>query len=1220
MAQQTINIGALADDGTGDTIRRAGVKINENFTEVYALPAHVGDIKFRGNNITSESSNADIVLSPSGTGNVVFPALTFEDNNIKLTRSNDDLKITPNGTGRLTIAGLAFSGTTISSPDSTSVNINENLIVDGSGTFGGTFAFSGAQTFPSGSVFGTLTFADGSITDSTGAISFGNENLTTTGTLSAGTGSSLGNITFANGSITDSSGAIAFGNENLSTTGTITAGSGSTLGNLTFADGSITDSSGAISFGNENLTTTATSIAINSTLTVANGSITDSSGAISFGNENVTTSGTIARATGSTIGNLTLANGSITDSSGAISFGNENLTTTATSIAINNTLTVANGSITDSGGAISFGNENVTTTGTIARATGSTIGNLTLANGSITDSSGAISFGDENLSTTSTSIAINNTLTVANGSITDSSGAISFGNENVTTTGTIARATGSTIGNLTLANGSITDSSGAISFDNENLTTSASSMAIGGTLTAGSGSITDTTGAISFGNDNLTTTGTLDVSGLSTFGSMATVSGVTSFAASTTVDNLTFNDNIISTSSNADLVLTPGGTGIVNVSNLTIDSSIDLKDNVIKVTRSNDNLVLNGNGSGNVEIITGLTTAAVTTTGNVGITGAKTITGQLDVEGIQIKDNKISTDESNSNLELSGNGSGNPVVDKVEITDTTLDNIVIGATTPAAGTFTSFPSFTNTSFDAAGVRITDNTITAHRSNDDLEFAANGSGYVNINGVLNLPNSDGNTGQLIQTDGSGQLSWVTSAILFGVSSIQDASKTISFTDITEIDHVTAVGTHNRIESGTAVQNSFATSKFDSAWYLAVNRDDASDEFEVTKHSVVHNNSNAFITSTINAKTGTNNHVTSTADISSGSVRLLGIGSSPENSVSYYRIGLGDNDSTGYSGEDEAAVVINTDVDSASEVIDSWAHGSFRGAKYYISVNNASKTELSNIECNVVHNGTTAFISTYNIVNTGNNDLVTLTAAINGSNVEVKAAGLEPNLRVHAYRIILADNEADRSSTNINVIGDVTVSSSTTTLDTFSTGTYQAAHYVIVSHNASEGHSAICEAAVVSDGTNAFVQQYGLTSTKGTDQIILSVGHAGSTTTLSATSTSGGSTKVNAYRVNLTRGPGTSSATATIDSVSATAFRSAKYNVQVVDAAAGNYESFEANVTHDGSTAYMSIFGAIGTSTGLITMTADIDSGNLRLRGTINNTNDHVVKVVRRVINV
>jgi hypothetical protein len=869
MAQELINIGAQANDGTGDTIRNAGRKINANFTEFFALPAVASDIRFEQNNIVSKSSNADIVLKPSGTGNISFPALTVEDNNIKLTRSNDDLKITANGSGKVVIGGIGFAGTSLVATDSTIININENLIVDGD---------------------------------------FGN-------------------------------------NSNTINTGTMSAGSGSQVGNLTLANGSITDSSGAISFGNENLTTT----------------------------------GTLVGATGSTIGNLTLANGSITDSSGDISFGNENITTT--------------------------------------------------------------------------------------------------------------------------------------------------------------------------GNFN---------AGVTTLGSL-TVSGASSFVGTTTVDNLTFNDNIIGTSSNADLNLTPGGTGVVNVSNLTIDSSINLKDNVIKVTRSDDDLVLSANGTGSVQM------------------------------------------------------------SKIDMNEGTVDNVVIGGTTPAAGTFTTL-AFSGTSIVADGVTITDNTITANRSNDNLELEANGSGYVNINGILNFPNSDGNTGQLLQTDGNGQLSWVTSPILFSVSTIADTSNTISFSTNTEIDHVTSTGSHNRIESGTVVQDSFATSKYDSAWYLAVNRDDISDEFEVTKHSVVHNNSDAFLTTSIQAKTGTNNHVITSADINSSLIRVLGTGSSPENSMSYYRIGLGDDDSTGYSGEDEAAVVINADVDSASEVIDSWAYASFRGAKYYISVNNASKTELSNIECSVVHNGTTAFISTYNIVNTGNNDLVTLTAAINGSNVEVKAAGLEPNLRIHAYRIILADNEADRSSTNINVIGDVTVSSSTTTLDTFSTGTYQAAHYVIVSHNASEGHSAICEAAVVSDGTNAFVTQYALTSTKGTDQIILSVGHAGSTTTLSATSTSGGSTKVNAYRVNLSRGAGTASASATLDSVSASNIRSAKYNVQVVDATGGNYELFEANVTHDGSNAYVNTFGNVGSTTGLITVTADIDSGNLRLLGTINNTNDHVVKVIRREMNV
>ena len=801
MAQELINIGALADDGTGDTIRNAGRKINANFTEFFELPIVASDIRFEQNNIVSKSSNADIVLKPSGTGNIVFPGITFEDNNIKATRSNDDLIIAANGSGKVVIDGIGFAGTSISAVDSSSVNINENLRVEGA------------------------------------------------------------------------------------------------------------------------------------------------------------------------------------------------LTTAATTF--------------------------------------------------------------------------------------DSAVQVDLANLDIT-------------GETTVAN--------------------------------------------------------------------LTVSGSSSYVGTSTVDNLTFNDNIISTSSNADLMLTPGGTGVVNVSNLTIDSSINLTDNVIKVTRSNDDFVLSANGTGSVQ------------------------------------------------------------VSKIDMNEGTVDNTVIGGNTPAAGTFTTL-AFSGTSIVADGVTITDNTITANRSNDNLELEASGSGYVNINGVSNFPNSDGSVGQLLQTNGSGQLSWVTSPILFGVSTIEDNSQTISFSSLSVQDHMTAIGAHDRIESATVVQDSFVTSKYDSAWYFAVNRDDASDEFEVVKHSVVHNNSDAFVTTSIQAKTGTNNHIITSADINSGLVRLLGTGSSPENSVAFYRLGLGDDDSTGYSGEDEAAVVINADVDSASEVIDSFAHGSFRGAKYYISVNNASKTELSNIECSVVHNGTTAFISTYNIVNTGSNDLITLTAAINGSNVELSAAGLEPNLRIHAYRIILADNEADRGSNNINVIGNVTVSSSSTALDTLDTGILKAAHYVIVAHNASEGHSSICEAAVVSDGINAFVSQYGLVSTKGTDQISLTAAHDGSSTvTLSATSTSGGSTTVNAYRVNLARGEGTSSATATLDSVSASEIRSAKYNVQVVDETGGNYELFEANVTHDGSSAYVSTFGNVGSTTGLITVTADIDSGNLRLLGTINNTNDHVVKVIRRGINV
>jgi len=323
--------------------------------------------------------------------------------------------------------------------------------------------------------------AAGDAAEAPGLVSLGT--ITATGTLSAATGSTIGNLTLANGSITDSGGAISFGADNISTTGTLGAGvatlaSSSTIGTLTLADGSITDSGGSIDFGDENLSTTGTLGA-----------------------------GVATLASSSTIGTLTLADGSITDSGGSIDFGNENLSTTGTlgagvatlaSSSTIGTLTLADGSITDSGGSIDFGNENLSTTGTLSAGTGSTIGNLTLANGSITDSGGSISFGDENLSTTGTlgagvatlaSSSTIGTLTLADGSITDSGGSIDFGNENLSTTGTLGAgvatlASNSTIGTLTLADGSITDSGGSIDFGNENLSTTGTLSAAATTLSS----------------------------------------------------------------------------------------------------------------------------------------------------------------------------------------------------------------------------------------------------------------------------------------------------------------------------------------------------------------------------------------------------------------------------------------------------------------------------------------------------------------------------------------------------------------------------------------------------------------------------------------------------------------------------------------------------------------------------------------------------------------
>ena len=67
--------------------------------------------------------------------------------------------------------------------------------------------------------------------------------------------------------------------------------------------------------------------------------------------------------------------------------------------------------------------------------------------------------------------------------------------------------------------------------------------------------------------------------------------------------------------------------------------------------------------------------------------------------------------------------------------------------------------------------------------------------------------------------------------------------------------------------------------------------------------------------------------------------------------------------------------------------------------------------------------------------------------------------------------------------------------------------------------------------------------------------------------------------------------------------------------------------EANVTHNGSAAFISITGGASNGAGdgstiydSLDLSADISGGNVRLRGTVNNTNSQVIKFVRRSIKV
>ena len=439
MAQQTLNVGTNANDGTGDTLRVAMQKVNDMFTELYLSPLSGGDLEFSGNEIRAVRSNDDIVFKPAGTGAISMPAIRINGNNIEGTRSNEDIRLLPAGTGSVVFGSLSISGTSLSSDDSTAININDNLTVDGTATISGTATITGATT-------------------------------------------------------------------------------------------------------------------LQSTL--------------------------------------------------------------------------------------------------------------------------------------------------------------------------------------------------------------------------------DVTGA--------TTLSTLDVT------------GNTTLAGTTTIDNLTFNDNIISSSSNADIRLEPGGTGAVVIASLTVDDNINITDNEITTTQSDSDLVLTPAGTGSV-----------------------VITSDVDIDGGAI------------------------------------DGTVIGGTTPASGTFTTLTA--NTSVTIDGVTITDNTISASRSNDDLELAGSGSGSIAINGFT-FPLVDGSSGEFLQTNGAGQLSFanLSAPSTLNHSEIGDSTATVA-------------------SSATSVIDTWDATAYRSAKYYISVSDTTNSRFEIVEANVVHGPSadsttEAYISTFGNTTNHTDPLATYTVDVLNEAVRL------------------------------------------------------------------------------------------------------------------------------------------------------------------------------------------------------------------------------------------------------------------------------------------------------------------------------------------------------------
>ena len=498
---------------------------------------------------------------------------------------------------------------------------------------------------------------------------------------------------------------------------------------------SVTDTGGdgSLSYNNSTgvLTYTGPSAAeVRAHLSAGNG-ITLSSGAISIANGAITNAmlaGSIAasKLSGS-IGNSKLSNSSITIGSDSVSLGGTQTDLNGiTSLDVDN-ITIDGNSITstDTNGNISItpnGTGKVIldglsfptsdgTTGQVLRTDGS--GNITFA----TVSGGS---GEANQNAFST-ISVSGQSDIVADSTTDTLTFAAGSNITLTT-----NASNDTVTITSTASGSVSEAFKTISVSGQD-----DVVADGATdtltIAAGTGMTVTTTA----GTDTIT---------------FATTA-ITSVAADTSPQlggDLDVNGNSIVSTSNANIQITPNGTGKVR-----LDGNVDIQSGeiILKNSGSVSNIKLYCESS-NAHYTQLQSAAHSAYSGNITLT-LPTSTGNL-----------IGTGDSGTvtNTMLAGSIAASKLAGSIGNSKLSNSSVTIGSDSISlGGTQTDLNGIT--SLDVDNITIDGNVISSTNTNGNITLTPNGTGKVILKGIT-YPASDGTNGQAIVTDGSGNLSFTT----------------------------------------------------------------------------------------------------------------------------------------------------------------------------------------------------------------------------------------------------------------------------------------------------------------------------------------------------------------------------------------------------------------------------------------------------------------------------
>ena len=619
------------------------------------------------------------------------------------------------------------------------------------------------------------------------------------------------------------------------------------------------------------------------------------------------------------------------------------------------------------------------------------------------------------------------------------------------------------------------------------------------------------TGTLDLGDSNFTNVGSLQLDSIAgdgdtntsiTFSGSDVITIATGGSTALTVNadqTVTFSGAVAGTSADFD--------GGVTIDNITIDGTeIDLSSGDLTIDVAGD-LILEAGADVNIPANIGLT---------FGDDGEKiegdgsqlTITSSADII-LDSGDDIILDVTDELTLRQAGGTKMNIILDSgdVNFDNVTQDKDIKFKGNDGGSTITAL----TLDMSEAGAATFNDTVTLG-TNKAIQFvdanesvSSDGTNLIFTSGgtAFKMPTSDGNSGDVLKTDGAGTMSFASAAA-------------------TASDDTRATVKTNKSASTTArTIDFFQASGADMVWYFMACNDLTNDHSSANVFTVCHNDSDAFIGGPRGGTSGTaNSMVSTTADIASNQVRVKIAGPSNDSKISLYKIPI----SRANTDDETSGVTIttsNTDVDSASESIDTFAHASFRAAKYTILVDDNAKTETGVTEALVVHDGTNAFIIQYGTVNTGNNDMITLSAAISGTNVVVSAAGLTPNLSLKTHKTLLSDSMTAVSNANQKIVGATTVSSTATAFDSIDLDDNNAAVYYIVGKNATEGVFSVQEVYLTGAPGEAGVAQGPFVSSKETTQLEFTSAYLTTTDNsvgLSISSTSGGSTVVNAYRIS------------------------------------------------------------------------------------------------------